>query len=257
MNVGDQEIFKNLSRVRSQYSILPAFLLGVQDAVNPCMALTILVLLFLLSKYSTSVFESVKLLSIFVVGTMITIILSVFGLLDYLSTIKYFEPILKCGFLLFSMWCVVIGCVLFYDWTIIKKDRDAGRCRLKWPTVISKSESTSVKLGFRIGFQVFCCALIFGLFSSYWPKNYYLFMMIYTPYLSSEYLSSAIILAAYTLGYLLTLFLVYFLFYSIAHVKINDAHYLKKISMMKVIFASLFISIGISTSYVFIALSKG
>jgi len=236
--------------------LVPAFMSGLGDSINPCNFATLLIFITVLSNIGHTPMRLFFFGGLFIVLAAGVHYLSVFGSWDYFLTLTIALEILTFGYLLLSAAFLFLGAVHALDWLRYKKQRTAECFKLRMPAFFQdKVEGHSLTVRKKIFIMirdiiaVAFAAILMPFISAIYPQNEYVFVVHSFLMAGGDKGFVRQSFGFYSFAMVLPLIIAWLIIWFLA---LQKKRSVKIISYYKGILAALYFATGIGLGYFFL-----
>jgi len=236
--------------------LVPAFMSGLGDSINPCNFATLLVFITVLSNVGHTPLRIFFLGGFFIILAARVHYLSVYGSWDYFLTLTIALEILTFGYRLLAAAFLFLGVVHALDWWKYKKKGSVDCFKLKLPVFFQdKVESHSLTVRKKIFIfvrdiiTVVFAAILMPFISAIYPQNEYVFVVHSFLMAGGDEGFVRQSFGFYSFAMVLPLFIAWLIIWFLA---LRKKRTITTISYYKGILAVLYFATGIGLGYFFL-----
>lgn len=258
-------MFEHLAQTKNNLSTsvpwatFQSWYLGLKDGLNPCALATLLVFQLFIRFFARDRKTIFRIGLSFIVSAFVIYIFLVLGAFDRFLSRGIVHNSIFVSYLILAVIFVAIGVIHFVDWVRFLKKKDVNYFLIQLPSFLTRGDldqQTNAK-NEATGMLIIYFAFVLGsglvLLASIWPPSANVFLNYYLLTISGKSWMAFLPYFFYSLGYVFWLLIIWLIVLRVSTLYKLAERILASISLVKIIFSSIFLSVGIGLLYFFLA----
>ena len=236
------------------------FFLGLKNSFNPCALATVLVIQLFIRKFAYNRRMVLRLGFIAIVSVFLNYILLAVGYWDKFLEKAIAHNMFYKSYLTLAVIFLIVGIIHFVDWVRYLKKNDLNCFLIRVPRFITDRDSLQPILSRTDPFKkvalyiaAFYLGVALAVLASIWPQDPELYVSSYFMVTSGKSLGISLMFAFYSLGYVFLLIIIWVSVFYVTRSQKRKEKVLQHISLIKIVFSSVFLSVGAGLMYFFLS----